>query len=439
MKVSPISRPLPGEHLAATWPAMRLDLDDSRSRTDPQWRQRMRFWSGRAATAGALERDQENRAARLAWLGRMTTAGIVSGLEVALESQDAAFEPLRVLNVAGRSEIPVEGTRLAIVARVNETLHFRVFDSNGQRVRDVSETELLKHDDADEHRRQLLEHLRPIIAGLGTPADPTDEQRTAILQDFSALVGYRLLLAGNFIHVLPGHGITELGEDVVVPRSLRVDLASVPTREIAAHEAPWAAVLVVRPAEFGRFDNIDPTSPCELDPSQDAFADERRQDAVLLELMPLPAQWQTRPELGDPDDPRWRNRLAHLLFTDQLLRTARQQIRFRNTLPPGLRWDTFHAGEDRRAWELGGVPLALLASERVPGSGQRRLFLDRGCVARPGGKARPRLRPAIRLGTAEDLLALNPRGAGDSALWRARVDQFAEHFGSLDPTAVIAT
>jgi hypothetical protein len=341
MKVTPISAPLPGEHLAATWPTMRLDLEDSRPRTSPLWRQRMRFWSGRALTAEALDRDQENRAAHLAWRGRMTTAGIVTGLEVALEA----------------------------------------------------------------------------------PAAPPDP----------------LTRAGHFVHVLPGHGITGLGDDVTVPRPLRVALDRIPARGLGADAMPWAAVLVLRPAEFGRFDNIDPADPCELDPSRDAFADERRQDAVLLELLPLPDAFQARPELGNADDERWRNRLAYLLFNDEVAGAVRQQIRFRDTLPAGQRWDTFRPEAALPPWELEGVPLALLASELVPGAAQRALFLDRAAVARPGGRSRARRRPAIRLATVASAAALNPPGAGDAAVWRARFDQFAEHFVSLDPAAAIAT
>lgn len=340
MNVTPIAAPLPGEHIAATWPTMRPELEDSRPRTNPLWRQRLRFWAGRALTAEALERDQENRAAHLAWRGRMTTPGIVAGLEVALEPPAALPDPL---------------TR-----------------------------------------------------------------------------------AGHFIHVLPGHGITGLGDDVTVPRPLRVPLGRIPVRGEAADAVPWAAVLMLRPAEFGRFDNVEPGDPCELDPSRDAFADERRQDAVLLELLPLPDALKTRPELGEPDDPRWRNRLAYLIFNDERARSIRQAIRFRDTLPAGQRWDTFRPEAEMRPWELEGVPLALLASELVPGATQRSLFLDRAAVARHGGRSRARRRPAVAVATAAGEQALNPPGSGEPALWRAQFDQFNEHLLSLEPAVTAA-
>jgi len=128
MKIFPIASPLPGEHLAATAPVIRPETDDAR------WRMRLNFWAGRALTAEALELEQENRAARLAWRGRAATAGVIRGLEVALES-------------------PVE-------------------------------------------------------------APP------------------ELAAAGHFVHVLPGHGFLADGEDIVVPRPLRVPLGEIPVHYV---------------------------------------------------------------------------------------------------------------------------------------------------------------------------------------------------------------
>ncbi len=432
MKVTPIAEPMPGEHLAATWPTMRLDLDDPRPRTDPQWRQRMRFWSGRAVTADALERDQDNRAASLAWHARITSAGIVTGLEAAFEPQARPIE-LQILTASTRTDLPATGTSLAIIAQLDggDGLYFRVFDADQKKIRDLADTAIAGRDDA-------RTHLRELVAGLGDPTAPTPAERDDLLRELSGLLEYRLPLAGHFLHLLPGHGITAVGDDVTLPRALRVDLAEVPVRDSAAGATPWAAVLVVRPAEFGRFDNIDPQDPCELDPSRDAFADERRQDAALLELVTLPVEWLVRPELGDADDPRWRNRLAALIFSDQAERAARLQIRFREPLPPGQRWDTFLAAEDLRPWEFDSVPVALLSSELVPGATDRTWFLDRATVVRRGGQARTRPHPAVRIGMAAPPAALNPAGSGTPSLWRARVDQFAEHFGALDPATDIA-
>jgi hypothetical protein len=394
MNVAPVSSPLPGEHLIATSPVMRPD-------TDARWRQRLNFWAGRSLTAEALELDQESRAARLAWIGRVLSPGIVSGLEAALE------EPAPL------------------------------------------------------------------------PEAPS--------------------LEGHFLHINPGTGIAATGEDVVVPRPLRVALADVAveylrlprtpdfpgedpspdavppaTPELQPHldvggmtfaldrfpvgHIPWAAVLVLRPAEIRAFGNLDPEDPCELDLTRDAFADERRVDAAQLRLCQLPFAWQELPLLANPGDATWRNRLAYAVFMSEAEDSPRQQLRLLAGQPGGDVWDTVLREGGLRPWELTagaapsllsqvraaglfpwellGVPLALFSSEQIPATSGSRFFLDRASVVRPGGRALPRSRPATRLATNASDEALNPPGAGTPALWRARVDQFAEHFARLSESTL---
>jgi hypothetical protein len=360
MRVAPIASPLPGEHVAATSPKM------SETGSSAGWRLRVNFWAGRSLTADALEREQSNRAGRLAWHGRAATAGVVSGLEVALEP----------------------------------------------------------------------------------PATPQET----------------LTRTGYFVHVLPGHGLRADGEDIVVPRPLRVALDEIPIvyvrvsgpdREEAPEAAPegatagdpidaggfainidtfpydyqpWAAVLVLRPSEFRTFRGLDATDPCELDPSFDPFIDERRVDASALRLCQLPAGWQSLPELSDPGNVSWRNRLADVIFSEETRLSARHQIRFRVTRSEEDHWDTVLREANLFPWEFLGVPLALLSSENVTADASV-YFLDRASVVRPGGNARTRTRPAIRLATGDSDADLNPPGAGTPYTWRARVDQFAEHMG----------
>jgi hypothetical protein len=361
MNVNPIATPLPGEHLAATFPTMRPE-------TEAGYRQRLNFWAGRALTDDALELEQENRAAHLTWQGRLVTPGIVSGLEVALE----------------------------------EPSHPKAFT-----------------------------------------------------------------LVQRFVHVLPGHGISATGEDVVVPRPLRVSLDHIPVQHVRATRVsgetdaldlrihtfderyvPWAAVLVLCPGELRAFGKVDPEDPCELDPSRDPFADERRLDAAHFRLITLPPALRRHPELippaapGEPkpmDDPRWRNRLAHVVFATEAAGAARQYLRYFKSHAAGLEWDAVLKEHSRFTWELLGVPLALLGTEFIPGASapnNRRFFLDRASVVRRGGRARARSRPTIRLATGTRNATLHPPGAGTPELWRAQVDQFAEHlssFGRLTP------
>jgi hypothetical protein len=341
-----------------------------RPESEATFRHRLNFWAGRALTTEAFELEQANRAGQLASRGYLVTAGITQGLEVALE-----------------------------------------------------------------------------VAAETPPNLPT--------------------LADHFIHVLPGHGFTAAGEDVVVPRALRVpleDLAlfhvrlpSSPPDDIPglpaefnvvniggtalhvhrfpAGTTPTAAILIARPTELRAFGNLDPEDPCEIDLSRDAFADERRIDGAQFSLVTLPVNLTSAPELGAaPNDPRWRNRLAHVLFSAETRAAARQYLRFLASRPMGDRWDTVQIPAPQFLWEMLGVPLALVGIERPVGAARSEFFLDRGSVARPGGLAKYRTRPAARLATETSDQTLNPPGAGDPSVWRARVDQFAEQLGSLEST-----
>jgi hypothetical protein len=436
MIATPVTHPLPGEHLARTWPTMRRHLDNSRPLSHPGWRVRLRFWAGRALTADALELDQENRAAHLAWRGRQVTAGIVNGLETAFECPANTIR-LQLVSATNVEEIPTEGTNLAIIARLNGTLRFRIFDSNRQQIVDESDTELMPKLEPAPHRLGELDRLRQQVEDLRDSPAPDEAQTLELLDRLSLVLGRRLRYLGHVMHLLPGHGITALGDDVTIPRPLRVALDQIPVDGMEAGQVPWAAVLTWKPAEFRRFDNVDPQDPCDLDPSRDAFADERRQDGSILTLVPLPADWEA--ELGDADDPRRRNRLAHLLFQHEAAASARQLLRVRET-PQDRKphWDTLIHGATVFPWERSGLPLALLGSEIAPGTTVRRFFLDRSTVARRGGQARPRSRPVALLATAASETALNPPGSGSPALWRARVDQFAEHLATFDASVSIS-
>ncbi len=78
MKVSPIVRPLSGEHVVGIVPPLAPELEAS-------WHRRLRLYTGRTLSDTAMQAEQAGRAGRLATRGQAASAGVVSGLEVILE------------------------------------------------------------------------------------------------------------------------------------------------------------------------------------------------------------------------------------------------------------------------------------------------------------------------------------------------------------------
>jgi hypothetical protein len=375
MKVTPVSSPLPGEHLAGVSPVMKPEPDQV------NWRSRLNFWTGRALTEQALTLEQDNRSARLAWRGRLVSPGVVKGLEVALEP------------------------RISSQPMVTNTLN------------------------------------------------------------------------GQFVHIMPGYGVMATGEDVYVPKPLRVNLndvpviygqrtnftetlsgRSVPQSEVSVVEnpgstswfnnlnfggksirwhllnpryVPWAAVLLLRPVTFESIANRDPYSSCPLDPSHDAFDDPRLVDASQLMLFMLPPSLRRENLLqGFEQDLTWRNRIATQIFEMEMKFVARQQVLYHNTMPDGKKWDTALVSDELLPWEYFGVPIGLVGFEHFEeGSNVRRIFIDRNAVVRVGGRARHRPRPAIVPGM--DGNNSNPAGSGTPSIWQARISQFNEHLSDL--------
>lgn len=227
-----------------------------------------------------------------------------------------------------------------------------------------------------------------------------------------------------YYHVNPGLGLTFSGEDVVIPRTMRVRVGDIPVytlrallgggespgdtptgalypRELGPSLAefvasvplpenfPRAGVLVLQPVVVEVVGEGDPNDSCEQDPANYAYEDWQMVDGCQLVLYTWPSEWRALPayEAG-----RWQNRIAYTIFD------AERQ------LTPG----------DLMPWEAVGVPVALVGFEPdwTP------LFVDRYAVVRDGGKYR---RPH----------ALLP-GTGDAFLWQARVRQFAEHIADVD-------
>ncbi len=225
------------------------------------------------------------------------------------------------------------------------------------------------------------------------------------------------------VQVAPGYGLTDGGEDVVVPRPLRSPLGELRVRAPAlwlatgnlpdpvagqlaprslgptlselldpAAEVPWAAgvppaaVLVLQPIEGESSGAVDPADACERDPESEAFEDRLRLDGVRLILDLWPREWLSLPLPG----PQLRNRVAHTIF-------ERERELAGEVMP----------------WHQVGLPIALLYQD-LPDTTWR---ADRYSVVRAGGRPRAR-RPVVA-------------GAGDRFLRRARVEQLAEHLAEL--------
>ncbi|WP_437723478.1 hypothetical protein [Sorangium sp. So ce861] len=212
-----------------------------------------------------------------------------------------------------------------------------------------------------------------------------------------------------FLHVAPGMGLAHSGEDVVLPRALRVDVAHLRAPPGSYGTSPDDAsprvppgtrlgVLVLQPSVVRGAGNLDPTNPCDYDESEGAFADEQTIDAARLLLLPWNPGWADLPEGG----PSFRNQIAFTIFELERLQGS----------------------EDQHPWEVFGVPVGLLAfQDDVP------LWVDRYSVVRQGGKAKRR-RPFV----THDALR-----AGTPFLWQARIQQFAEQLAGMPPLDPVFT
>ncbi|WP_437607999.1 hypothetical protein WMF20_45175 [Sorangium sp. So ce834] len=212
-----------------------------------------------------------------------------------------------------------------------------------------------------------------------------------------------------FLHVAPGMGLAPSGEDVVLPRALRVDVAHLRAPPGSFGTSPDDAsprippgtrlgVLVLQPSVVRGAGNLDPTNPCDYDETEGAFADEQTIDAARLLLLPWNPGWAELPESGSA----WRNQIAFAIFELERLQGS----------------------EEQHPWEVFGVPIGLLAFEdAVP------VWVDRYSVVRQGGKAKRR-RPFV----THDALR-----TGTPFLWQARIQQFAEQLAGMPPLDPVFT
>lgn len=244
--------------------------------------------------------------------------------------------------------------------------------------------------------------------------------------------------ARHFYQIAAGMGVAASGEDVILRRTLRVNVrdlqvcgppalfppydttspngssphgsaladdedggASAVDHQVrgwtlgelidyrAAHVVPPSAaalprvgVLVLQPVVSELIDRADASDPCEEDPENYAFEDFQLVDGCRLLWYVWPAEWRALPPL----DHQRRNVIANTIF-DAEARLGREGL-----LP----------------WERLGVPIGVVAFNRH----WEPLFVDRCAVVRAGG--RPPRRSVIL-----------PK-LGNPFLWQARIQQFTE-------------
>ena len=79
--------------------------------------------------------------------------------------------------------IPTAGKRQIIVARVDQILHFRIFDGKGKMVVDTDTNRLNEKADSIEDLRRKLETLWP-------PAEPTESEKTRVKAAITSIANF---------------------------------------------------------------------------------------------------------------------------------------------------------------------------------------------------------------------------------------------------------
>jgi len=211
------------------------------------------------------------------------------------------------------------------------------------------------------------------------------------------------------IQIATGQGICASGEDVWVPRPLKVSLSGLPVffgedqySSLGAFIASGRLsalrtfILVLQPIVLLNTNSADPNRCTDWDDSSRAFENEQRTDGVRLAL----CAWDSGLE-PEVEQSRWRNQLANEIFT--------QEVRGEAKRPSPEQ-------PDPQPWKRQGLPIALIA---LTADRQEIEFIDGFAVVRAGGRPRPKT-PVVP-------------NSGDPLIWQARLQQFAEQLAEIEP------
>jgi hypothetical protein len=236
-----------------------------------------------------------------------------------------------------------------------------------------------------------------------TPSDSAPETEAAESTESSAVIVTELeSIPGPTGEALPadavwelqvstGLGLTVDGEDVSLPRPLKVPVDGIPVQGSAGADPGGTArglgIVLLQPIVADSAGPQDDKDPCEIDPSNDAFEDWQLVDGCRLAWFHWPVDQIPLPPAGN----RFRNELAYAIF-------AREQQSAGQPLP----------------WEAFGLPLAVAYINQNGAV----TMVDRYAVVRQGGAPRTFNSTAV--------------GAGTPFLWQARIQAFLAHVRDLE-------
>ena len=400
MSITPITNPLPGEHVIALSPQTAAEAAIA-------WLARPNVFPGRALTAPTLQKRQRWQAGRVALRGQSLTSGVIRGLEVGHEQvrpRLRSVEPYVRLVIAAGLGLAASGENVVLARPAHvDLLHLPVYAEPSIEAPPPDTAD--DGDEAPEERNAAIDAALPeetsadarealpedgtADARAALPQGGTADAREALPQDGSADAREALPEEGSVDarEALPEEG-TALRARVVLER----DLATVFKDKPGSIER--VGVLVLQPVAVDRLGEFDPTDPCELAPCGQAgeddlaFSDWRIADGVRVVWYAWPNEWVALPAPG----PAWRNEIAWTIFRAQ------------HALGP----------DELLPWEMLGVPLALIALD----DDLSPLFIDRASVVREGGRARD-----PRLSYRDGNIAADWRRP---ALFQAQIEQLAE-------------
>jgi hypothetical protein len=206
MDIRPIPDPLPNEHAIEIQPAIAPQVATS-------WRRRLNLFTGRTLSATALEMEQQGRAGHLATLGQRRSPGVITGLEVVLDSATTARTA--TLTVTAGQGITVLGEDvilplnqqvrlldLPVVAPTTADAPTNPSDESGNflRPRTIQGrlADLIRTGAASSLPPVAILVLQPVVAEIRGELDPTDpceeDPKNYAFEDWQQVDGCRLLI-----------------------------------------------------------------------------------------------------------------------------------------------------------------------------------------------------------------------------------------------------